>query len=117
MAKGTVRRIDTQYFDTAIKELSDAISIYNDAKRNVDRATQSLQDSWDGKGAKKFDSAYKRLKRELDDQGENLVAMRDDLQSILETYQNWDSQNASQISGNEIDGSGNGAGGGGGGRF
>lgn len=108
MAKGTVRRIDTRYFDTAIKELSDAISIYEDAKKNIDRATQSLQDSWDGKGAKKFDSAYKRLKRELDDQGENLIAMRDDLQSILETYQNWDSQNASQISGNAIEDSGSG---------
>ena len=104
MAKGSVRRIDTRYFDTAIKELSDAISVYNDAKSNVARATNSLQDHWDGKGAAKFDKVYKRLKKELDDQGENLVAMRDDLQSILETYQNWDAENAAQISGNAIDG-------------
>lgn len=100
MEKGIVQKIDTNYFDTAIKELTDAISVFNTAKTNVDRATQSLQSSWDGKGADKFDSAYKRLKKELDDQGENLVAMRDDLQMILEAYQEWDVQNASVISGN-----------------
>ncbi len=115
MAKGTVRRIDTRYFNTAIKELTDAISIYDDAKRNVDRVTRLLQDSWDGKGANKFDSAYKRLKQELDDQGENLVAMRDDLQSILETYQNWDAENASQIGGNSVADTQVATGGGGGG--
>lgn len=102
MAKGSVRKIDTVYFDTAIKELTNAISVFHNAKSNIDNATRRLQDTWDGKGSKKFDDAYKRLKRELDDQGENLVAMRDDLQSILETYREWDSQNATNISGNSI---------------
>lgn len=92
MAKGQVNRIDTAYFETAIAELDNALDTFNASLRKIKAQTKELQDAWDGKGAKKFDSAYKRLKQEFDDQSENLTAIRDDLKSILKTYQDWDKE-------------------------
>ena len=99
---GNVQRLDTQYFSTAISELDSAINIFSTALSNIKRQTSQLQSSWDGSGASKFDSAYKRLKQEFDDQSENLICLRDDLQTMLETYQNWDAQTKASISGNSM---------------
>lgn len=99
---GYVQRLDTQYFSTAISELDSAISIFNNALESIKKQTTQLQSSWDGAGADKFDEAYKRLKQEFNDQSENLVALRDDLKTMLETYENWDAEMKSSISGNTI---------------
>lgn len=90
MAKGTVRTIDTAYFETAIRELDHALDAFNTAIGNIQRQTEKLQTVWDGSGADKFDGAYHRLKQEFNDQSENLGAIRDDLKTILTTYQDWD---------------------------
>ncbi len=100
--KGQVQRIDTAYFDTAISELNNALETFNSAIGNIQTQTARLQESWDGSGASKFDSAYKRLKQEFNDQSENLTAIRDDLQAILETYQDWDSETQSTIAENSM---------------
>ena len=42
-----------------------------------------------------------RLKQELDDSEETLVAMRDDLQAFYESYKTWDQQTAGSIAGKE----------------
>lgn len=99
---GNVQRLDTQYFSTAIYELDSAISTFNNALDRIKRQTNQLQSSWDGAGADKFDSAYKRLKQEFNDQSENLTALRDDLKTMLETYENWDAELKSSISGNTM---------------
>lgn len=99
---GYVQKLDTQYFNTAISELDSAISTFNNALESIKRQTTQLQSSWDGAGADKFDNAYKRLKQEFNDQSENLVALRDDLKTILETYENWDAKTKSSISGNTM---------------
>ena len=96
-ADSTVRRIDTKYFSTAIRELDTAIEAFNSALSNVHSQTCRLQNCWEGKGANKFNDAYGRLKQEFDDQAETLTAIRDDLQTILETYQSWDSQVRSDL--------------------
>ena len=100
---GKVKRIDTKYFDSAISELNTAINQYGNAKNKIVKATNNLLDCWEGKGYDKFNSAFKRLKKELEDHSDNLVTMRDDLQVILETYQTWDSENAASIAGNQTE--------------
>ena len=61
-----------------------------------------LKDTWTGKGAREFfDRSYWRLKQELDDSEETLVAMRDDLQAFYESYKTWDQQTAGSIAGKE----------------
>lgn len=100
---GSVQRLDTKYFSTAIQELNSAIDMFESALGNIKRQTSTLQANWDGSGAGKFDKAYNRLKKEFDDQSENLTAIRDDLQTILETYQNWDNEMKNNIAGNTMD--------------
>ena len=102
MAKGTVRRIDTTYFSNAINQLNNAMNTFNNALSTIKSQTERLQGTWEGKGADKFDKAYWRLKQEFDDQSENLTAIRDDLQAILETYQEWDSEAKGQIAENAM---------------
>jgi len=102
MAKGQVQRIDTAYFDTAIGELNSALETFNTAIGNIQTQTARLQSSWDGSGADKFDRAYSRLKQEFTDQSENLTAIRDDLQAILTTYQDWDTETQSTIAENAM---------------
>lgn len=97
---GSVRRLDTGYFKEAIHELDSAIQEFKSALDKVDISTKNVQSCWEGKGANKFDDAYWRLKREFDDQHETLSALRDDLQSMLETYEGWDQSMKSSIAGN-----------------
>lgn len=103
MAKGKtsggVQRLDTKYFSEAITQLDSAVSDFKAALSNINRATERLQASWDGKGADKFDSAYSRLKKEFDDQADTLTAIKDDLQVILETYEEWDATTKSDLAG------------------
>lgn len=101
MAEGQVKRIDTAYFDAAIGELDHALDAFNTALGNIYAQTNRLQQSWDGYGAARFDEAYWRLKQEFDDQSETLAAIRDDLQTILETYQKWDEETQASIAGNK----------------
>lgn len=97
---GSVRRLDTAYFKSAIHELSAAVKDFHSALNRVDKSTKSIQSCWEGKGKNKFDDAYWRLKREFDDQHETLSALRDDLQAMLETYEGWDQSMKSSIAGN-----------------
>lgn len=102
MANGQVQRIDTEYFDTTIAELNSALETFNAAIGNIQTQTARLQNAWDGSGAKKFNDAYSRLKQEFNDQSENLAAIRDDLQAILTTYQDWDSEMQNKIAENTM---------------
>ena len=99
---GYVKRLDTSYFSSAIHTLSTAVKDFNDALRDVQRSTENVKACWEGKGAKKFDKAYWRLKREFDDQAETLTALRDDLQVVLETYEAWDEELKNNIAGNSV---------------
>lgn len=100
MAKGSVRRLDTKCFNQAIGELNEAMEAFEQALSRIKSQTKKLQDAWDGKGADRFDKVYKRLKKEFDDQSENLTAIRDDLKVMLETYEKWDSETKKTISEN-----------------
>lgn len=102
MAKGHVQRIDTAYFETAISELNSALCAFNAALENIQAQTARLQLTWDGEGADKFDRAYNRLKQEFNDQSENLTVIRDDLQTILTTYHDWDNETQSTFAENAM---------------
>lgn len=98
---GSVKRIDTLYFEQTIQALIAANNKFASARERVVRQTKELTDSWQGHGSAKFREIFWRLKRELDDEEELLCAMKEDLEQILETYQSWDQSMASAISGNE----------------
>lgn len=98
---GSVRRLDTAYFEQTIKALADANDNFANSRKNIVSRTKELLDCWEGDGRARFGEIFWRLKRELDDEEELLAAMKKDLEGILETYQSWDQSMASAISGNE----------------
>lgn len=102
MSHNSVRRLDTAYFSTAIDDLSNALTSFKETLQEIKSQTKQLQNVWTGKGADKFNKAYDRLRREFDDQSENLTAIRDDLQVMLETYEQWDAEAKNSIAENSI---------------
>lgn len=95
---GSVTRLDTSKFDAAYSQLKAASKNFSSAKENIDKQTRRLKDCWEGKGAKKFDVSYWRLKQELDDEEETLLALADSLLEMYNSYKEWDESTASSIS-------------------
>lgn len=96
---GSVTRLDTSKFTEAYQKLVEANKNFSAAKENIHRQTEKLKDSWAGKGADKFDISYWRLKQELDDEEETLIALADSLQEMYNSYREWDTSTAGSISG------------------
>ena len=59
--------------------------------------TQTLLNNWEGKGKDAFSDAYTQLKTAIKDETENLVAIRDDLQAIKDSYVEWDTESGKVI--------------------
>lgn len=94
---GSVTRLDTSKFEVAYKQLTDASKNFSSAKEAIDKQTRQLKDCWEGKGADKFDVSYWRLKQELDDEEETLLALADSLLEMYNSYKEWDESTASSI--------------------
>lgn len=94
---GSVTRLDTSKFEVAYKQLTEASKNFSSAKEAIDKQTRQLKDCWEGKGADKFDVSYWRLKRELDDEEETLLALADSLMEMYNSYKEWDESTASNI--------------------
>lgn len=97
MGTGTVQRIDTEAFESALSAMDCAVRCFQGARRNIINATDPVMDDWDGQGADAFRGVYKKLKTELEDEEINLTTIRDDLKGIKESYEGWDSDLASQM--------------------
>lgn len=100
---GQVKRLNTDQFDQAISALSAANETFRQSRDDINAQTKQLLDCWQGSGHNQFSLTYWRLKRELDDEEELLSAMKNDLESILRTYQQWDQSMAGAIAGNDYE--------------
>lgn len=98
MAKGTVERIDTGAFDDAISSMKKALECYTNARKNMINVTEPVVESWKGEGAESFKKVYRKLKTEMEDEESNLKTIKEDLESIRESYEGWDSELASKMS-------------------
>jgi len=94
---GTVQRIDTQAFDTAIKAMDAARQALSNAKNTLTQSTDRLLGTWDGEGQKQFEKAYNKLKTNLNDEEDNLDAIKQDLLQIKQSYSNWDKGSAKNL--------------------
>lgn len=87
----TVEKIDTKEFEAAITAMNSAVNQFKSARKQIVKATDPVINSWEGAGASSFGKVYKKLKTELEDEEINLTTIRDDLKSIKESYEGWDS--------------------------
>ena len=97
MANSGVERVDIAMFDDALDKFKTAINVFDTAMSNMNSQTQTLLNSWEGKGKDAFNDAYTQLKTAIKDETENLVAIRDDLQAIKDSYTDLDTESGKVI--------------------
>lgn len=94
---GGFETVDTAGFDAAIVSFEKALAVYQEARSVLTTRTNILNRNWDGKGAKSFEDAQKSIVRFLEDDGDSLQAIIDNLRTIRQVYQDWDSQTAQKM--------------------
>ena len=97
MANSGTERVDIAMFDDALEKFITAISVFDSAMVTMNSQTQTLLNNWEGKGKDAFSDAYTQLKTAIKDETENLVAIRDDLQAIKDSYVDWDTESGKVI--------------------
>lgn len=102
MANSGVERVDIQMFDYASEKFKTAINVFGNAMASMDYQTKKLLNSWEGIGKDAFNNAYTQLNITIKDEIENLIAIRDDLQAIKDSYSDWDSESGKVISENTV---------------
>lgn len=94
---GTVQRIDTQAFDTAIQAMEAAQKALSQSKQTLTQSTDQLLGTWEGYGQEQFEKAYSKLKTHLNDEEDNLEAIKQDLLQIKQSYSDWDKGSAKNL--------------------
>lgn len=102
MANSGVERVDIKMFDETLQRLKNTIKVFDSATENINSKTATLLCSWEGKGKDAFQDAYTQLKTAIKDETENLVAIKDDLQAIKDSYTEWDKESGKIMSENSV---------------
>ncbi len=103
MANSGVERVDSGMFDDALEKFKTAITVFEDSMTSMNSQTSTLLNSWEGKGKDAFNNAYTQLKTAIKDETENLIAIRDDLQAIKDSYSDWDTESSKVMSENSVE--------------
>ena len=90
MARGSVQSLDTQKFEATIRALHSAVQSFSECRNNVAASTDRLNSAWLGSGADAFDRTYNRLRVRLQDEEENLRNLTQNLESLRDSYREWD---------------------------
>lgn len=99
---GYVDRIDTNEFQDAITKFEMVVSTFESVTETLDTKTTKLFDTWEGKGYKEFKSEYNKLKTAIIDETENLVTIKDNLNAIKESYEDWDVETSTVMKDNSV---------------
>lgn len=103
MANNGVEKVDVKMFDDALSKFKSAISVFEKSMTAMNNQTTTLLGSWEGKGKDEFNDAYTQLKTAIKDETENLIAIRDDLKAIKESYADWDTESSKIMSENSVE--------------
>lgn len=102
MANTGVEKVDVKMFDDALDKFKTAINVFDNSIEDINSQTTTLLNCWEGKGKDAFNDTYKQLKTAIKDETENLIAIRDDLQAIKDSYADWDSESSKVMSENSV---------------
>lgn len=94
-----VERLNTETFEEVISALNTAVTEFASVRSSLETQTDSLISSWSGDACDSFEDAFDTLKLYMSTQYDSLDAMADDLQSIKESYEGWDSDISTEITG------------------
>lgn len=112
--QGSIRRLDTREFASAKDEFRRAVEEYIEAKQKLADTTNTLLDSWRGKGRQTFQNKYTLFSGKLEDLQDVLNDYNDTFVSVLDAYSTTDEDIADSIAAQSGAGGGGGMGGRGG---
>lgn len=98
--EGTVKTIDTKFFDETIVSFKNALEQYREARKLIFDSTEKLLFTWEGEGKDSFQKQYDILKTKLTDEEDNLRTIKENLEDTKQTYVEWDDSIAAQFKGN-----------------
>lgn len=85
-ASGNVTHLNTAKFDSTIAAFKKGIDDYNTIKSDVERTTNTLFLSWQGKGKKQFEKDYNTIYQQLEDIADIMYELYDTLVDAEATY-------------------------------
>lgn len=94
---GNFNRLDTDYFQDAIREMKKGSETLDRVKGEMDKKTKLLKACWEGKGGEQFRECYRVLRQNLNDKYEVLEDLIADLEMAYEDYAAWDAEQAAQL--------------------
>lgn len=109
--QGSIRRLDTREFASAKDEFRRAVEEYIEAKQKLADTTNTLLDSWRGKGRQTFQNKYTLFSGKLEDLQDVLNDYNDTFVSVLDAYSTTDEDIADSIAAQSGAGGGGGMGG------
>ena len=92
-----VEHLDTSGFEDACNKFKESGRAYTASLKRLEKASNALLDSWDGKGRKEYEYQYKLLKGKLEDISDDLYDMYDALLEAKVTYMEADEEMAKAI--------------------
>lgn len=95
--------VDTTGFDNAIAALNRALDAYKEARSVLQNRATSLDSDWEGRGGDKYRRVSRMMFRALDDDGESLSYIAENLAIIRKAYQDADQKVARKIEATETD--------------
>jgi WXG100 family type VII secretion target len=87
-----VTHVDANVMNTVALEFSSQIKVLEDKKKEVQTATETLLNSWQGEGKDCFEKQYRLLFGQLADITESLYNIYDDLVESGKSYVDADEQ-------------------------
>lgn len=92
--------VDTSGFDNAIVAFHSALDAYRDARNLLNNRTTTLASHWEGSGGDKFRDVTGKIMKLLEDDGESLNYIIQNLEEIRRTYKEADQKIANKIENN-----------------
>lgn len=83
---GKVTFLDTNKFSSTISAFKSGIEDYNNIKNGVERTSNTLLESWEGKGKTQFEKDYTTIYRQMEDIADIMYELYDALVDAQSVY-------------------------------
>ena len=94
---GNVQFLDTNQFSETVRDISQAITKYNEIIGTVKSQTDRLRTSWEGEGETQFEKDYMTIYRQLNDISDILYELYNDIVDAQVAYLEADAATAKEI--------------------
>ena len=91
------KTVDTSGFDAALAAFAKALETYSDCRDKFERQSKTLLGKWEGVARDSYKTSYDNIQRSLTDNLDSLKYIMDNLESVRQTYHDWDAETKASI--------------------